>query len=216
MQRGFFKFVFAAALAAATGLGGVSCNRARAPKPVPGASADRKAADPMKQLEKDLCKSETAARLMQGGALTEYTARLNHAQYPAQATLEEYIAEAKSISASSPAAPQEKYDACEAAIKPMACAAVYEQIANISQRMVEEQKALFTDVSEGYMKDLDLPEAVTAKQAADAGRAMGISDCAAVSVNASRSGGETLSAAFYAGSIKGRLQIFYMRPDSGM
>ena len=216
MLRGICRFVFAVAIVGATGLGGVSCNRTRAPKPVPGAASDRASTDPMKQFERDLCKAESAARLMQGGALTEYTARLNHAQYPAQATLEEYIAEAKSISASSPAAPQEKYDACEASIKSMACAAVYEQIANISQRMVEEQKALFTDVSEDYMKDLDLPEAVTAKQAADAGRAMGISDCAAVSVNASRSGGETLSAYFYAGSIKNRLQIFYMRPDNGM
>jgi hypothetical protein len=199
-------------------LGAASCNKDGArKKAAPDAAGAAAAATPLALFEKDLCKPENAARIMLGAAITEYTARLNYAQFPTDSTLEEYLAEVKALAAEPPAAaPPAPYDACAAQAKPMACTAVYDQIAKDSLRMIEEQKALFADVSDDYLEDLDLPEAATTEQAAAAGRAMGITGCASVSIDASRGGDETLSAVFFAGNIGGRMQLFYMNPDNTM
>lgn len=193
-----------------------SCKKNGPGKAPPGAAGPAPAATPLEQFEKDLCKPENAVRIIQGAAITEYTARLNYAQFPTDATLDEYLAEVKALMADPGAAPPAPYDACSAQAKPMACTAAYEQIAKASQRMIEEQKALFANVSDDYLEDLDLPEAATTEQAAAAGRAMGITDCASVTLDASRGAEETLSAVFFAGNIGGRMQLFYMNPDNTM
>ena len=167
-------------------------------------------ADPLAAFEKELCTPAKAAHLMESGALVEFTARLNYAQITIDTPLQQYIEEQKAMGPDPTAAPPMALAQCKAVAQAMECDAIYSKIAEASARMIEEQQSLFANVSDDYLEDLDLPKPITKAQVADAAKAMGITDCARVSIDTARQDGEAISNNFFAARIQGRLQLFYM------